>query len=71
MTEQGAEERRGLLRPRLAVPAGLAVLLLVGGSVWALSGGGGGAAAPVGAGTASAAVSPTAEPSPTAAPSLP
>lgn len=40
MTEQGAEERRGLLRPRLAVPAGLAALLLVGGSVWALSGGG-------------------------------
>ncbi|MFD8704231.1 hypothetical protein ACFV1W_16665 [Kitasatospora sp. NPDC059648] len=67
MTEQGAAERRTLLRPRVAVPAALAALLLAGGSVWALSGGGSGAA-PVGAGTPSAAVSPTVQLSPTAAP---
>ncbi|MFF2081345.1 hypothetical protein ACFVXG_42070 [Kitasatospora sp. NPDC058162] len=63
MTEadESAAGRRGFRRPWGAV---LAVLLLVavGGSVWALSGGRGGSAAP------SAAVRPTAQPSPTAAP---
>ncbi|MET8626773.1 hypothetical protein ABZW30_23945 [Kitasatospora sp. NPDC004669] len=68
MTEpdEGTAGRR-FLRPRLVVPAAMAALLLVGGSVWALSGGGG-STAPVGAGTSSAVVSPTAEPSPTATP---
>ncbi|MFJ9440811.1 hypothetical protein ACIRRH_02940 [Kitasatospora sp. NPDC101235] len=66
-TDEGARPRR-FLRPRLVVPAGLAALLLVGGSVWAVSGGEGGPTAPVGAGAATPSVTVTAEPSATPTP---
>lgn len=72
-TDEGTRPR-GFLRPRAVVPAALAALVLVGGSVWAVSGGGGGAAAPVGAGAATPSATATAEasvtppPTPTEAP---
>ncbi|MFE7525808.1 hypothetical protein ACFU7Y_08790 [Kitasatospora sp. NPDC057542] len=67
-TDEGTRRRR-FLQPRLVVPAGLAALVLVGGSVWAVSGGGGGSTAPVGAGAATPSVTATAEPSASAQPS--
>ncbi|MFG2904485.1 hypothetical protein ACGF13_05395 [Kitasatospora sp. NPDC048286] len=56
-TDEGAARQRRLLRPRLVIPAALAVLVLVGGSVWAVSGGGGSTA------SAGSGATATAEPS--------